>query len=162
MNDGSGGVFEQEIPPAEKGPIGPGPAFHTGSTANSMASEFEFDGGGSALDSNTMEGIETSLGVEDGFSDHLDRRVVYSEADFPMDHGALALQTRDDGGQTSAGVMAAAQPAATVQEPLEQPVEAPSITSASQIDRDDFFNVQDDEEGDFEMESDSEGTVTEE
>jgi hypothetical protein len=162
MNDGSGGVFEQEIPPAEKGPIGPGPAFHTGSTANSMASEFEFDGGSSALDSNTMEGIETSLGVEDGFSDHLDRRVVYSEADFPMDHGALALQTRDDGGQTSAGVIAAAQPAATVQEPLEQPVEAPSITSASQIDRDDFFNVQDDEEGDFEMESDSEGTVTEE
>ncbi|PMD53334.1 uncharacterized protein K444DRAFT_635557 [Hyaloscypha bicolor E] len=161
MNDGSGGVFEQEIPPAEKGPIGPGPAFHTGSTANSMASEFEFDGGGSALDSNTMEGIETSLGVEDGFSDHLDRRVVYSEADFPMDHGALALQTRDDGGQASAGAMAAAQPAATVQEPPGQLVEAPSVTSASQIDRDDFFNVQDDEEGDFEMESDSEGTVTE-
>ncbi|KAH8755925.1 hypothetical protein BGZ57DRAFT_859686 [Hyaloscypha finlandica] len=162
MNDGSGGVFEQEIPPAEKGPIGPGPAFHTGSTANSMASEFEFDGGSSVLDSNTMEGIETSLGVEDGFSDHLDRRIVYSEADFPMDHGALALQTRDDGGQTSAGAMADAQPAATVQGPLGQPVEAPSVTSASQIDHDDFFNVQDDEEGDFEMESESEGTVTEE
>jgi hypothetical protein len=65
-NDGSGGVFEEEIPPAEKGPAGPGPAFHTGSTANSLASDLDFDGRSSTFDTATMDGVETSLGVEDG------------------------------------------------------------------------------------------------
>lgn len=39
-DDGSGGVFESAIPEAEMGPIGPGPAFHTGYTQDSEASEF--------------------------------------------------------------------------------------------------------------------------
>jgi hypothetical protein len=165
MDDGSGGVFEQEIPPAEKGPIGPGPSFHTGSTANSMASsEFEFETCSSAFGSHTMEGIQTSLGVEDGHSDNLDRRVVYSEEDFPMDHATLPIHTRDVGGRASATTTLPSVPAAgDVRDPLEF-AKAPHITSTSQIDRDDFFNVQDDEEGDFDMEyeSESEGTVTEE
>lgn len=32
LNDGSGGVFEDFIPPTDMGPNGPGPAFHTGNT----------------------------------------------------------------------------------------------------------------------------------
>ncbi|KAH7411493.1 hypothetical protein BKA64DRAFT_570275, partial [Cadophora sp. MPI-SDFR-AT-0126] len=36
LNDGTGGVFEEAIPPAERGgAMGPGPAYHTGSTVNS-------------------------------------------------------------------------------------------------------------------------------
>ncbi|KAL7915912.1 hypothetical protein GGI35DRAFT_430998 [Trichoderma velutinum] len=37
-NDGTGGVFETELPPAEWGPNGPGPAYHTGNTIPSTSS----------------------------------------------------------------------------------------------------------------------------
>jgi hypothetical protein len=151
MDDGSGGVFQEEIPLAEKGPIGPGPSFHTGSTANSMDSEFEFDECSSAFASHTMEGVETSLGVEDGFSSHLDRRMVHSEEDFPMQHNALPVRVDD-----CSLLSAATSVSATVHE-------GSYSTTTSQIDHEDFFNVQDDDEGDFDMEdSDSEGTITEE
>lgn len=68
-NDGTGGVFENEIPHAHMGPSGPGPAFHTGLTeasdASSVGSSFvdEMDG----LD---MRGTDTlrSVNVNDGIS----------------------------------------------------------------------------------------------
>jgi hypothetical protein len=42
-NDGTGGVFEKALPPAEMGPNGPGPAYHTGLTLPSAASSmFDF------------------------------------------------------------------------------------------------------------------------
>ena len=161
MDDGTGGVFEQDIPPAMKGPIGPGPSFHTGSTANSLAgSELDFeDGRSSVFGSHTMEGVQTSLGVEDGFTDHLDRRIVYSEEDFPMndgamDHGALPVHAHT-AEQAIVGDSEVAPDRAYVQEIRDQTV------SRSQIDSEDFFNTEDDEEGgDFDMESDSEGTLT--
>lgn len=37
-NDGTGGVFEAELPPAHWGPNGPGPAYHTGITIPSTSS----------------------------------------------------------------------------------------------------------------------------
>ncbi|UKZ73770.1 hypothetical protein TrVFT333_001420 [Trichoderma virens FT-333] len=37
-NDGTGGVFEPELPPAQWGPNGPGPAYHTGITIPSTSS----------------------------------------------------------------------------------------------------------------------------
>ncbi|OAR01175.1 hypothetical protein LLEC1_04385 [Akanthomyces lecanii] len=37
-NDGTGGVFEEQLPPAYMGPNGPGPAYHTGVTVASNAS----------------------------------------------------------------------------------------------------------------------------
>ncbi|PVH77237.1 hypothetical protein DL98DRAFT_274703 [Cadophora sp. DSE1049] len=90
LNDGTGGVFEEAIPPAERGgAMGPGPAYHTGSTVNSRAStEIDFDGRssvfGSAVDSDMSGvGVNTSVGVEDGWSvDHVDRRRVFSESEF--------------------------------------------------------------------------------
>lgn len=68
-NDGTGGVFVDEIPHAHMGPSGPGPAFHTGLTeasdASSVGSSFveEMDG----LD---MRGTDTlrSVNVNDGIS----------------------------------------------------------------------------------------------
>ncbi|KAJ3475687.1 hypothetical protein NLG97_g9372 [Lecanicillium saksenae] len=38
LNDGTGGVFEDQLPPADMGPNGPGPAYHTGMTIPSDAS----------------------------------------------------------------------------------------------------------------------------
>jgi hypothetical protein len=167
MDDGSGGVFQEEIPLAEKGPIGPGPSFHTGSTVNSMDSEFEFDECSSAFASHTMEGIETSLGVEDGFSSHLDRRLVHSEEDFPMEHNALPVRDQVPGADAleHGGVPAmdgcSVLGAATLVSATGH--EGFYSTTISRIDHEDFFNVQDDDEGDFDMEdSDSEGTITEE
>ncbi|KAE8447202.1 hypothetical protein EG329_011033 [Mollisiaceae sp. DMI_Dod_QoI] len=84
LDDGSGGVFEDVIPHAEKGPAGPGPSFHTGSTAGSHASSLaEWDGLSDV--GTTIAGVDSSLGVEDGHSeDHIDRRIIKSESDFPL------------------------------------------------------------------------------
>ncbi|EGX92918.1 hypothetical protein CCM_04290 [Cordyceps militaris CM01] len=38
LNDGTGSVFENQLPPADKGPDGPGPAHHTSITMPSVAS----------------------------------------------------------------------------------------------------------------------------
>lgn len=78
--DGSGGVFAPAVPPAPPGagPNGPGPAFHTGySMPSRSGTEMDFD------DTSTIgDSIDTSIAVENGYSDHLDRRQVVSEDDF--------------------------------------------------------------------------------
>ena len=79
LNDGSGGVFGGMAPPAPAGagPAGPGPSFHTGYSMNSRAStEVEYDG-----ISTIGESINTSVAVENGYSDHFDRRRVIAESD---------------------------------------------------------------------------------
>lgn len=108
LNDGTGGVFEEAIPPAERGgAMGPGPAYHTGSTVNSRAStEIDFDGRnsvfGSVVDSYMSGvGVNTSVGVEDGWSvDHIDRRRVFSESEFltpsTSEDGSVVWVGRDD------------------------------------------------------------------
>ncbi|PBP16382.1 hypothetical protein BUE80_DR012830 [Diplocarpon rosae] len=89
LDDGSGGVFETELPPAERGgPAGPGPGYHTGSTVNSSraSTELGFDDGDMSMfgGSSSAENARTSIGVEDGLSeDHADRRRTLLESDFP-------------------------------------------------------------------------------
>lgn len=78
--DGSGGVFAPMIPPAPAGagPSGPGPSFHTGySMASRSSTEMDFDG-----TSTVGESANTSVAVQNGYSDHFDRRRVMSEDDF--------------------------------------------------------------------------------
>lgn len=95
LNDGSGGVFEQDIPAAEKGPSGPGPGFHTGSTSGSLSSLADWEGMSDV--STEMAGVDSSLGVEDGHSeDHIDRRVVQSEDDFPLSDIGLLIRGKKD------------------------------------------------------------------
>jgi len=80
--DGSGGVYDATIPPAPAGagPSGPGPSFHTGYSVNSRAStEVDFDGCSSVF---VTGSVNTSLAVENGYIDHLDRRIVRSEDGF--------------------------------------------------------------------------------
>ena len=73
-DDGSGGVVDTDMPPAiHGGPSGPGPSYHTGSTVGSRAS--------SVVDWGMTEAA-TSVGVENGESDHIDRRKVVSEDGF--------------------------------------------------------------------------------
>ena len=74
--DGSGGVYSNDIPlaPAGAGPSGPGPAFHTGFSSDSMAStEINWD---------DRSSVDTSLAVENGMSDHIDRRAIQSDDGF--------------------------------------------------------------------------------
>ncbi|KAI9781638.1 MAG: hypothetical protein M1839_005855 [Geoglossum umbratile] len=73
-DDGSGGVFDEPIPNAVTGPIGPGPKYHIG-MGSAASSSFDMVDAGSVGSSS----FDTSMGVEDGYSDHLDRRHVYSD-----------------------------------------------------------------------------------
>jgi hypothetical protein len=74
-DDDSGGVFDDTIPVAVAGPNGPGPSYHTGFSSASAASS-EFD----TMSDRTA--FNTSVAVEDGFSDHMDRRIVVADDDF--------------------------------------------------------------------------------
>ena len=89
--------------------MGPGPAYHTGSTVNSSraSTEIDFDGRssvfGSAVDSDMsgVGGVNTSVGVEDGWSvDHIDRRRVFSETEFltpsASEDGSVVWVGRDE------------------------------------------------------------------
>lgn len=62
-NDGTGGVFEEQLPPAYMGPSGPGPAYHTGITIASNASSLS----GSFVDDMSgmnMAGSATAASVD--------------------------------------------------------------------------------------------------
>lgn len=74
-DDDSGGVFDDTIPVAVAGPNGPGPSYHTGFSIASAASS-EFD----TMSDRTA--FNTSVAVEDGYSDHIDRRLVVADDDF--------------------------------------------------------------------------------
>lgn len=74
-DDGSGGVFNEDLPIAIAGPAGPGPAYHTGFSAASISS-------GRSIDDNAMSwttSTNTSQMVEDGRSDALPRGKVVSD-----------------------------------------------------------------------------------
>ncbi|EKD17467.1 hypothetical protein MBM_04328 [Drepanopeziza brunnea f. sp. 'multigermtubi' MB_m1] len=98
LDDDSGGVYEMELPPVERGgAAGPGPSYHTGSTvASSSDSAIRFDD----ADAESMDGssvasstdiIHTSVGVEDGYSmDHVDRRRIVPEEDSEASYDRLS------------------------------------------------------------------------
>jgi hypothetical protein len=93
--DGTGGVFEKPIPPAAFGgaPNGPGPAYHTGLSIFSQSSSIVDVGEDD--DMTEVGTINTSVAVENGFLDHLDRRVILSDvgtidSDAPNDYEAKA------------------------------------------------------------------------
>jgi hypothetical protein len=93
LNDGSGGVFAPMVPPAPvgAGASGPGPAFHTGySMASRDGTEVDFDG-----TSTIGASFDTSIAVENGFSDHIDRRLVMSENESDFHSEAFSDDTED-------------------------------------------------------------------
>lgn len=71
-DDGSGGVFDDQIPLAHAGFSTAGPRVHTGVGSTAASSEFE-------VISNQTDGSthHTSTVVNDGFTDKMDRRRVY-------------------------------------------------------------------------------------
>ncbi|KAL6881267.1 hypothetical protein J3F83DRAFT_46039 [Trichoderma novae-zelandiae] len=86
-NDGTGGVFQAELPPAYWGPSGPGPAYHTGSTAPSTSSvSGSLVDGFSAIDvrGSTVVG---SVDVQDGIS------TVYAPDHVIADDASIASET---------------------------------------------------------------------
>ena len=71
-DDGSGGVFDPEVPLADHGFTGAGPRVHTGTSSASSTSDF------TEVGESKRSSHHTSTVVNDGFSDTLDRHRVYS------------------------------------------------------------------------------------
>ncbi|VUC23111.1 unnamed protein product [Clonostachys rosea] len=96
-DDGTGGVFEDLIPPAEMGPSGPGPAYHTGQTLPSDASSVS----GSLMDEITAmritgstaagSSVDQSIDVQDGIS------TVYRPDRVVALGSSIASESFDDG-----------------------------------------------------------------
>lgn len=158
MNDGSGGVFAGAVPFAERGaPSQPGPSYHTGSTlASAASSELGFDGerysllgGDSASDSfsfvhETSDAGDTSMGVEDGEDDHLDRGTVVSEKDFASSEGFS-----DIGGEEVEPTVPAT------------PIARAQVVVPLFVEDDNFFNAPDDEDDAMRVDDDGDETETE-
>ncbi|KAK1596348.1 uncharacterized protein LY79DRAFT_509553 [Colletotrichum navitas] len=81
-DDGSGGVFEDSLPPADYGPAGPGPVYHTGVTIPSDASSTS-GSISSVLGHLRLEGGSTigpgSIDVQDGISTVLNPAKVVAD-----------------------------------------------------------------------------------
>ncbi|CAH0015563.1 unnamed protein product [Clonostachys rhizophaga] len=96
-DDGTGGVFEDFLPPAEMGPNGPGPAYHTGQTLLSETSSVS----GSLMDEmeamringSTVAGssVARSIDVQDGIS------TVYRPDRVIALGSSIASESFDDG-----------------------------------------------------------------
>ncbi|KAK1256228.1 hypothetical protein MKX07_008487 [Trichoderma sp. CBMAI-0711] len=99
-NDGTGGVFQEELPPAYWGPSGPGPAYHTGitipsasSTSGSLVDGFStFNVRGSTVRGSTVVG---SVNVQDGAS------TVYAPDHVIADDVSIASESFDVDGSES-------------------------------------------------------------
>ncbi|MCJ1415938.1 hypothetical protein MMC32_002273 [Xylographa parallela] len=70
-DDGSSGVFNDNVPLAESGFSTAGPKVHTGTAGSTASSEFDMVRGDST--------VHTSTVVNDGYSDTLERRRVYDD-----------------------------------------------------------------------------------
>lgn len=152
LNDGTGGVFEDQLPPAEMGPNGPGPAYHTGMTipsdASSLSGSFVDD-----LSAMNMAGSTTaaSVDVHDSVStiyrpDHViaDDKSIASESfksDFNDYHEA---RDQVEGADTKKEAVAQ-----TLDEFL-QGCDSDSDSTAT-LGNDDFDDLGDDEDDDLDM-----------
>ncbi|KAL7781639.1 hypothetical protein V8C43DRAFT_218682 [Trichoderma afarasin] len=89
-NDGTGGVFETELPPAQWGPNGPGPAYHTGNTIPSTTSSVS---GSLADELSTMKvrgsTVVGSLDAQDSIS------TVYARDHVIADNVSVASESFD-------------------------------------------------------------------
>lgn len=74
LDDGSGGVFNDDVPVAEVGFSTAGPRVHTGTGSSVASSEADFVGRNEGESTH-----HTSTMTNDGFSDQLDRRRVYDD-----------------------------------------------------------------------------------
>ncbi|KAL8654555.1 MAG: hypothetical protein Q9210_001427 [Variospora velana] len=74
LDDGSGGVFNDDVPVAEVGFSTAGPRVHTGTGSSAASSEFDLFG-----EKEGESTHHTSTVANDGFSDQLDRRRVYDD-----------------------------------------------------------------------------------
>ncbi|KAL8873990.1 MAG: hypothetical protein Q9174_000615 [Haloplaca sp. 1 TL-2023] len=76
FDDGTGGVFDDDVPSAETGFSTAGPSIHTGSGSSAASSEYDM------VERQDVDSTRhTSTVVNDGFSDQLDRGKVYDEDD---------------------------------------------------------------------------------
>ncbi|OHE95727.1 hypothetical protein CORC01_09011 [Colletotrichum orchidophilum] len=109
-DDGTGGVFEHSLPPADYGPAGPGPAYHTGltipsdasSTSGSMSSvlmQLRLDGSGSTIGPGSVDvqdGISTVFNPNKVVADDISIRTEsFTDGDSDYGIAKLAVPTDD-------------------------------------------------------------------
>ncbi|KAL8731603.1 MAG: hypothetical protein Q9166_003291 [cf. Caloplaca sp. 2 TL-2023] len=81
LDDGSGGVFNDDVPMAEAGFATAGPGVHTGTGSSAASSDFEF------VNVRELQSTHhTSTMTNDSFSDQLDHRKVYTDDGGLWDH----------------------------------------------------------------------------
>ncbi|KAK2025469.1 hypothetical protein LX32DRAFT_665932 [Colletotrichum zoysiae] len=94
-DDGTGGVFEHSLPPANYGPAGPGPAYHTGATIPSDASSTSGSISSELRHLRLEEGGSTvgpgSIDVQDGIS------TVFNPARVVADDRSIRTESFTDG-----------------------------------------------------------------
>ncbi|KAL8769519.1 MAG: hypothetical protein Q9209_004580 [Squamulea sp. 1 TL-2023] len=81
LDDGSGGVFNDDVPMAETGFSTAGPGVHRGTGSSTASSDYDFVGGQELQSTH-----HTSTMTNDSFSDQLDHRKVYSDDGGLWDH----------------------------------------------------------------------------
>ncbi|KAL8712968.1 MAG: hypothetical protein Q9220_002828 [cf. Caloplaca sp. 1 TL-2023] len=92
LDDGSGGVFNDDVPMAEAGFSTAGPSVHTGTGSSAASSEYDMV---VRLDLESTH--HTSTMTNDSFSDQLDQRKVYDEQDDLWDR---IRRSKDTAGST--------------------------------------------------------------
>ncbi|KAI4246763.1 MAG: hypothetical protein L6R40_001792 [Gallowayella cf. fulva] len=97
LDDGSGGVFNDDVPLAETGFSTAGPGVHTGTGSSAASSDFEYVG------SQDLESTHhTSTMTNGSFSDQLDHRMVYDDGDDLWSR--IRNNKQFDGSTTASGV----------------------------------------------------------
>ncbi|KAL8965111.1 MAG: hypothetical protein Q9183_004021 [Haloplaca sp. 2 TL-2023] len=95
LDDGTGGVFDDDVPSAETGFSTAGPSIHTGTGSSAASSEYDM------VERHDVDSTRhTSTVVNDGFSDQLDRGKVYDEGDGLWDQVAR-YKGKNDGYATT-------------------------------------------------------------
>lgn len=92
-DDGSGGVYDDDVPISDSGFSHPGPNIHLGSGSSAASSEFDFIRGTSSHNTSTImnKGTSTSTGsTEDWFEDAEKVRAPSTVGDSEYDFGSVA------------------------------------------------------------------------
>ncbi|KAL8933503.1 MAG: hypothetical protein Q9211_005745 [Gyalolechia sp. 1 TL-2023] len=90
LDDGSGGVFNDDVPIADIGFSAAGPRMHTGTGSSTASSEFDF------VEHHDLNSTHhTSAMMNDGFLDQMDRRQVYDGSTDLWDHIMTKQYSKD-------------------------------------------------------------------
>jgi len=167
-DDGTGGVFEESLPPALYGPSGPGPAYHTGHTLPSNPSDASSDA--ASISGSVLREIEAmrlgstgstvgpgSVDVQDSISTVFNRQKVEAD-DMSIDSEAFSDATT---GEFARARFAVPEGHQEISGALATMVESATDDDEYDVndDNDDFLGWSDDEMADGDVDDESSSVV---